>query len=73
MSRAVFMSLALLSLAAGPALAHDGHVAGGDFASGLLHPVGGADHLLAMLAVGLYAAVRGGARGCGCRLAFWAG
>ncbi|MBK5934740.1 urease accessory protein [Rhodovulum imhoffii] len=38
---------------AGPALAHTGHGAGGAV-SGLLHPLGGADHLLAMLAVGLW-------------------
>ena len=51
---------ALASLAA-PALAHDGHPHGGLLA-GLMHPVGGADHLLATVGLGLVAgwiAVRG--------------
>lgn len=43
-------------LAAGPAFAHTGHGVGG-FASGLGHPVFGLDHLLAMVAVGLWAAL----------------
>ena len=60
MKRLSFMALALLALlaAAGPALAHPGH-AGPDtvgLLAGLLHPLG-ADHLLAMLAVGLWSAV----------------
>lgn len=38
-----------------PALAHPGH-AGESFGHGLLHPFGGLDHLLAMVAVGLLAA-----------------
>ena len=37
------------------ACAHPGHDAGGDLASGLLHPLEGADHLVALLAVGLLA------------------
>lgn len=51
---------ALASLAA-PALAHDGHPHGGLLA-GLMHPVGGADHLVATVGLGLVAgwiAVRG--------------
>lgn len=44
----------------GAALAHSGHAQISGFASGLLHPVTGADHLLAMLAVGLIAALCGG-------------
>ncbi|MCU0898970.1 MAG: HupE/UreJ family protein [Cypionkella sp.] len=51
---------ALLVCLAAPALAHDGHPSGAPFLSGLLHPVGGADHVLAMIAVGLWAAVSGG-------------
>ncbi len=52
---------AALILAAAPALAHGGppHVHGA-FASGLLHPFGGLDHVLAMVAVGLWAALAGG-------------
>ena len=41
------------------ALAHTGHDHSG-FLSGALHPVGGLDHILAMLAVGLWAASFGG-------------
>jgi len=47
-----------LALASGSALAHPGHESA-SFFSGLAHPLGGADHLLAMLAVGLYAARQG--------------
>lgn len=41
------------------ALAHSGHDQG-QFIGGLSHPVGGADHLLAMVALGLLAAQLGG-------------
>src|SRR4051812_1979393 len=47
-----------LALAATPALAHPGH--GASLAAGLAHPLSGADHLLAMVAVGLWAGLRGG-------------
>jgi len=43
----------------GVALAHSGHGDAG-FALGLLHPPSGLDHVLAMVAVGLYAALLGG-------------
>lgn len=46
-------------LAATPVLAHPGHDAAG-LAAGLEHPLTGVDHLLAMLAVGVLAAMRGG-------------
>ena len=49
-----------LSLAAGSAMAHSGHGEQSFFA-GFAHPLGGADHLLAMLAVGLLAARQTGA------------
>ncbi len=42
------------------ALAHPGHDHGGGFAAGLSHPLLGPDHLLAMLAVGLWAGLSGG-------------
>jgi urease accessory protein len=45
-------------LLATPAAAHTGHLESG-FASGLLHPLTGTDHVLAMVAVGLWAAVQG--------------
>ncbi|SHI25463.1 HupE/UreJ family protein [Pollutimonas bauzanensis] len=49
-----------LALVSAAALAHPGHeqgLSGGMFAAGLLHPLTGADHLLAMLAVGMWAAL----------------
>lgn len=52
-------AFALLPLTATAALAHPGHDAG-TFLSGAAHPVGGADHVLAMVAVGLLAAQIGG-------------
>jgi urease accessory protein len=45
---------ALLAMLSGPALAHTGHGDASGFLHGLEHPVLGADHLLAMLAVGLW-------------------
>lgn len=42
------------------ALAHPGHHDNGALLSGLSHPAGGADHLLAMVALGLLAAQVGG-------------
>lgn len=50
---------ACMLLASSVALAHPGHVtvsSGSMLAVGLLHPLTGIDHLLAMLAVGLWAA-----------------
>jgi urease accessory protein len=44
---------------ASPAFAHTGHGADG-FIHGFAHPLGGIDHVLAMVAVGLYAAMLGG-------------
>lgn len=50
-------AVALVALAAaGTAAAHPGHDAGTFFA-GLAHPLAGADHLLAMVAVGLWTAI----------------
>jgi len=46
-------------LVAGPAAAHTGGDGAG-FATGFTHPFGGLDHLLAMLAVGLWAFQQGG-------------
>jgi urease accessory protein len=43
-----------LAAMAGPALAHTGHGDANGFLHGLVHPVLGADHLLAMLALGLW-------------------
>ena len=57
-SRIIF-SAALLGLSATAASAHVGHGAEG-FVHGFMHPIGGLDHLLAMLASGLLGAVIGG-------------
>ncbi len=53
-------ALALMLMLPGLALAHTGAGETTGFMHGLLHPVGGADHLLAMVAVGLWAAQIGG-------------
>lgn len=45
---------------AGPALAHTGAGAVHGFGAGLLHPLFGVDHVLAMVAVGLWAGLTGG-------------
>jgi urease accessory protein len=52
-----FLALAFLLIAT-PALAHPGH--GGGLAAGFSHPMTGLDHVLAMVAVGLWAGLRGG-------------
>lgn len=52
-------ALAALCLYAGTASAHPGHATAG-IAGGLTHPFLGVDHLLAMLAIGLWAAQQGG-------------
>lgn len=49
-----------LLLAPGTAFAHAGHGGENPFLSGLGHPVGGTDHVLAMVAVGLWAVMIGG-------------
>lgn len=49
-----------LLMVPGTAFAHSGHAGDQLFLSGLGHPVGGADHVLAMVAVGLWAAMIGG-------------
>lgn len=48
-----------LLLASGPALAHSGGGLLGGLASGLLHPISGLDHVVAMVAVGLWGALLG--------------
>ena len=50
----------LLVCASTPALAHTGLEHTSSFAAGLKHPFTGLDHLLAMVAVGLWAGVNGG-------------
>ena len=53
------LALAAGLLCASPALAHTGTGLPGGFAAGLLHPLSGPDHLLAMVAVGLWGAFLG--------------
>jgi len=43
-----------------PTFAHPGHADALGFTTGLLHPLLGIDHVLAMIGVGLYAAILGG-------------
>ena len=52
-------ALALALLAAGPAAAQSGLGHGSGFAAGFLHPMLGADHVVAMVAVGLWGAFLG--------------
>jgi urease accessory protein len=52
---------ALMALAAAtPALAHTGHETASGVLAGIAHPMGGLDHVLAMVSVGLFAAALGG-------------
>lgn len=51
---------AALALLPQAALAHPGHGAATGAEAGFLHPLMGADHIVAMVAVGLLAALRGG-------------
>ncbi len=57
--RIALVAAALVATAM-PAFAHTGVGAASGFAAGFSHPLLGLDHLLAMIAVGLFAAVRGG-------------
>nr|MBA3323952.1 HupE/UreJ family protein [Paracoccaceae bacterium] len=57
-SRPIILVMAVL-LVAGPALAHTGADLGG-LASGFLHPIGKLDHVVAMIAVGLWGGILGG-------------
>jgi len=50
----------LLAVLPIPALAHTGGAHATGFLAGLAHPPGGADHLAAMIAVGLWAGLLGG-------------
>jgi len=54
------VATAALVLVSGMTFAHSGHEHVSSFMSGLSHPLGGLDHLLAMLAIGLWAFSLGG-------------
>lgn len=61
MRRPALFLTSLMLLGISPvAFAHPGHLGESGFTSGLLHPFTGLDHLLAMIAVGLWAVQRGG-------------
>jgi len=55
MKPTLFISSAFITLAASPAFAHTGHTEASSLVSGLMHPVIGLDHVLALIAVGLLA------------------
>lgn len=59
-ARYSILTAALVSLTATPALAHVDVGQTSSFMAGLLHPIGGLDHILAMVAVGLWAVLKGG-------------
>jgi len=51
---------AILAAGTAPALAHVGHGATESLAAGIAHPLSGLDHITVMVAVGLWAALKGG-------------
>lgn len=55
-----FLLSAVVLLAPSLAQAHPGHGGHTPFLEGLAHPVSGLDHILAMIAVGIFAVQRGG-------------
>lgn len=59
-TRSLAAALGASLLAATPAFAHLDPLGHGSFAAGFTHPLFGADHVLAMVAVGLWAALLGG-------------
>ena len=54
------IAFSLLVLLTGPALAHPGHPGHDALTTGLMHPLTGVDHVSAMVAVGVWAALIGG-------------
>ena len=58
--RPILICIALTGALVSPALAHTGVGQTNSFASGIAHPLHGADHVLAMLAVGLWGVFAGG-------------
>nr|WP_272212137.1 HupE/UreJ family protein [Marinicella sp. W31]MDC2878042.1 HupE/UreJ family protein [Marinicella sp. W31] len=59
-AKSASLSTGLLLAAAAPAFAHLNPVEHGSFMAGFSHPLFGADHILAMVAVGIWAAMIGG-------------
>ncbi|MBA1156480.1 HupE/UreJ family protein [Microvirga mediterraneensis] len=54
------IAIMLLLATATPAMAHTGHDPASGLLAGIAHPMGGLDHVLAMMSVGLFAAMLGG-------------
>ena len=52
-------ALLVLAFGASPAFAHVGHGSTASFAAGVAHPLMGIDHITVMVAVGLWAALKG--------------
>lgn len=60
MKKLTILTAAALVLGASPAFAHLNPAEHGSFAAGFTHPLSGLDHILAMVAVGLWATMLGG-------------
>jgi urease accessory protein len=60
MLKRISLALAITAAATLPAFAHLDPIEHGSFAAGFSHPLFGLDHILAMVAVGLWAAMQGG-------------
>ncbi|MBN9334195.1 HupE/UreJ family protein [Devosia sp.] len=60
MLKRISLALAITAAATLPAFAHLDPIEHGSFAAGFSHPLFGLDHILAMIAVGLWAAMQGG-------------
>jgi urease accessory protein len=60
MLKRISLALAISAVATLPAFAHLDPAEHGSFAAGFSHPLFGLDHILAMVAVGLWAAIQGG-------------
>jgi len=70
MKRVIIIVAALMGLAAQPVAAHTGGVVASGLGAGMLHPLGGLDHILAMIAVGVLAFQSGGRALWGLPVAF---
>lgn len=73
MRRLAVLWVSLLGAMSSPVLAHPGHVQAPGFAAGLVHPLVGIDHLLAMVLVAWWAQLQPGAQWWRIPLGFSAG
>ena len=60
MNKSLPLAAIILGLSAGLAEAHVGHGSTTGFVHGFIHPVSGIDHILVMVAVGMFAVILGG-------------